>query len=109
MLQPLLYAMAAEQIYRDRTVTSGRLFYATLRGGYRSIDVPLNDNTRAEADRALSAIDNAVQSGRFPAAPRVDACERCDYLVVCGPYEEERVRCKPQAELGTLFQLREVK
>jgi hypothetical protein len=31
----------------------GRLFYATIRGGYRSIYVPLSDRTRDEAARIL--------------------------------------------------------
>jgi CRISPR/Cas system-associated exonuclease Cas4 (RecB family) len=109
VLQPALYALAAEQIYPDRLITGGRLFYATLRGGYHTVDVLLNDHTRAEAGRVLSAIENAMQSGRFPAAPREEACEHCDYLVVCGPYEAERIRRKPRAELEELVQLREVK
>jgi len=107
MLQPLLYALAAEQIYSGRPIEGGRLFYATLRGGYKSINVPLNEDNRAEAHRVLSTINNAVIHGRLPAAPREDACEYCDYLIVCGPYEEERVRRKPQAELSALIQLRE--
>jgi RecB family exonuclease len=109
VLQPSLYALAAEQLFPGRSVVGGRLFYATLRGGYCSIDVPLNDQTRAEADRVLSTIENAVQAGRFPAAPREDVCEYCDYLVVCGPYEVERVRRKPQTDLEPLIQLRRVK
>lgn len=109
VLQPALYALTAEQLFPKAPIDGGRLFYATLRGGYRTIDVPLNDQTRAEADQVLSTIESAVQAGRFPAAPREDACENCDYLAVCGPYEEERVRRKPQAELESLFQLRRVK
>jgi CRISPR/Cas system-associated exonuclease Cas4 (RecB family) len=109
VLQPVLYALASEQLFPGRRIAGGRLFYATLRGGYRTIDVPLNDQTRAEADRVLSTIESAVQAGRFPAAPREDACESCDYLAVCGPYEEERVRRKPQGDLESLIQLRSVK
>ena len=37
VLQPLLYAMAAEQLFPNKTVAGGRLFYATLRGGYESL------------------------------------------------------------------------
>jgi ATP-dependent helicase/nuclease subunit B len=109
VLQPALYALAAEQLFPGRPIAGGRLFYATLRGGYRAIDVPLNDQTRAEADRVLSTVESAVQAGCFPAAPREDACEYCDYLAVCGPYEEERVRRKPQTELESLIQLRSVR
>lgn len=109
VLQPLLYALAAERLFPGKRVDGGRLFYATLRGGYRSIFVPLTDRTRDEADRILSTIDNALAVGRLPAAPREDGCKHCDYLVVCGPYEEERVRRKPGGELDALVQMREVK
>ena len=47
-----------------------------------------------------------------PAAPgrrgRYSACDFCDSRVVCGPYEEERVARKPQAELDALKALREL-
>ena len=109
MLQPLLYALAAEQLYPGTKVGGGHLFYATVRGGYRSIWMPLSDGTRDEAERILSTIDTAIVNGVLPAAPREDACGRCDYAVVCGPYEEERVRRKPPGELQPLVELREVK
>ena len=109
VLQPLLYALAAEQLYPGTKVGGGRLFYATVRGGYRSIWMTLSDGTREEAERVLSTIDTAIANGVLPAAPREDACGRCDYAVVCGPYEEERVLRKPPGELQPLLQLREVK
>jgi RecB family exonuclease len=109
VLQPLLYALAAEQLYPGTKVGGGRLFYATIRGGYRSIWMPLSDRTRNEAERVLATIDTAITNGFLPAAPREDACGRCDCGVVCGPYEEERVLRKPPGELQPLVQLREVK
>jgi RecB family exonuclease len=109
ILQPLLYALAAEQLYAGKTIGGGRLFYATIRGGYRSIYIPLSDRTRQEADRVLATIDTALANGVLPAAPREDACRHCDHAVVCGPYEEERVLRKPAGELQALVQLREVK
>jgi ATP-dependent helicase/nuclease subunit B len=42
VLQPLLYALAAEQLYAGKKVGGGRLFYATIHGGYRSIYMPPN-------------------------------------------------------------------
>jgi hypothetical protein len=42
----------------------------------------------------------------LPAAPSERQCERCDYLVVCGPGEEQRVRRKPTDALAPLVQLR---
>ncbi len=109
VLHPLLYALAAEQLYAGKEVGGGRLFYATVRGGYRNIYIPLSDRTRDEADRVLATIDTALANGVLPAAPREDACRHCDYEVVCGPYEEERVLRKPPGELQALVQLREVK
>jgi RecB family exonuclease len=109
VLQPLLYALAAQQLYPGTNIGGGRLFYATIRGGYRSIYMPLTDHTREDAARVLATIDTAIANGVLPAAPREDACGGCDYGVVCGPYEEERVLRKPPGELQPLVQLREVK
>lgn len=109
VLQPLLYAMAAEQLYSGKTVVEGRLFYATLRGGYESIRFRLDDRGRAEIGQVLATIDNALNRGVLLAAPRQGACERCDYITVCGPYEEERVGRKPPERLESLVQLRGVK
>ena len=48
----------------------------------------------------------AMRDGFLPAAPRKDGCKRCDYLPVCGPYEEERVTEKSQPELRELKEMR---
>ena len=47
-----------------------------------------------------------MRDGFLPAAPRKDGCKHCEYLPVCGPYEEERVAEKSQAELKELKELR---
>jgi RecB family exonuclease len=109
VLQPLLYAMAAEQLYPGKTVVGGQLFFATLRGGYRTVPITLDDATRAEAGRVLSTIDGELKRGFLPASPREKACENCDYLVVCGPYEEERAQRKPVDKIRALVQMRGVK
>jgi RecB family exonuclease len=109
VLQPLLYAMAAEQLYSGKSVEGGQLFFATLRGGYGSVVIRLDDRGRAEAGQVLATIDNALNRGVLLAAPREGACETCDYRVVCGPYEEERVGRKPPDRLEPLVQLRGVK
>ena len=54
----------------------------------------------------LTIIDGAIRDGFLPAAPRRDACKGCDYLPVCGPYEEERMAAKSQDRLGRLKELR---
>jgi ATP-dependent helicase/nuclease subunit B len=105
VLQPILYAQAAEAVL-GKTADSARLFYCTERGGYRSIDVPINDEARGALTQVVGAIDAAITTGFLPAAPREGACAWCDYRVVCGPYEEIRVRRKPKDRLSSLDQLR---
>jgi ATP-dependent helicase/nuclease subunit B len=105
VLQPALYALAAEKILGE-TVTSGRLYYSTIAQNYAAVDVALNDWTRRRAGQVLHTIDDAIRDGFLPAAPRKDGCKGCEYLPVCGPYEEERVREKSQPELKTLKELR---
>jgi len=104
-LQPALYALAAEQMLAE-PIQSGRLYYSTVSQNYTSIDVPLNEWTRRRAAQVLTMIDGAIRDGFLPAAPRRDGCKGCEYLPVCGPYEEERVAAKSQAELGRLKELR---
>ena len=105
VLQPALYALAAEQLLNER-VNLGRLSYSTIAQNYLTIDVPLHDWARQRAHQALRVIDQAVKEGRLPAAPRKDGCRRCEYLPVCGPYEEDRVKEKSQPELKPLKELR---
>jgi CRISPR/Cas system-associated exonuclease Cas4 (RecB family) len=104
-LQPVLYALAAEQAL-GQAVAYGRLSYATLRQNYRAVEIPISQLSRQRALQALKTIDEAVRIGFLPAAPREDACKRCDYLPVCGPYEAERVAKKSQGDLRALADLR---
>jgi len=104
-LQPALYALAAEQ-FLGEGVSCGRLSYATIAQNYSVIDVPMNEWVRQRARKALEIIDAALHDGFLPAAPKEKACEHCDYLPVCGPYEEERVAFKSPTELRTLKDLR---
>jgi ATP-dependent helicase/nuclease subunit B len=105
VLQPVLYAQAAEAVL-VRPAESARLFYCTERGGYRSVDVPFNDESRSALDRVIQSIDESLAQGFLPAAPREGACKWCDYKIVCGPYEETRVRRKPKDRLASLEQIR---
>jgi CRISPR/Cas system-associated exonuclease Cas4 (RecB family) len=105
-LQPMLYALAAEQMM-GAPVSLGRLYYSTVAQNYQTVDVPVNDWTRKRTEQVLHIIDNAVRDGFLPAAPRKDACKGCEYLPVCGPYEEERVKeHKSPVELKALRELR---
>jgi len=106
ILQPMLYALAAERML-GAPVSFGRLFYSTIVQNYAVVDVPVNDWTRRRAAHVLQIIGDAVSNGFLPAAPRKDGCKGCDYLPVCGPYEEERAaKHKSQAELKELKELR---
>src|SRR5262249_42259448 len=107
VLQPLLYAQAAEAIL-GKIAKESRLFYCTENGGYQITTVPIDDEARATIRKAMALIDQSIASGFLPAAPRKDACLYCDYHAVCGPYEELRVRRKPKANLASLNELREM-
>ncbi|HTU48500.1 MAG TPA: PD-(D/E)XK nuclease family protein [Bryobacteraceae bacterium] len=108
VLQPALYGMAAEELLRERVV-SGRLFFSTLKQNYDAIDVALDENTRRRAGQVLQTIDKAVRDGFLPAAPRKDGCKGCEYLPVCGPYEEDRIAAKSQPELKPLKEVRSLR
>jgi CRISPR/Cas system-associated exonuclease Cas4 (RecB family) len=93
VLQPLLYALAAEQRV-GATVDCGRLFYCTQRGNYQAVEVELSAENRRQVFRVLETIDRAVAAGDLPAAPAQNACGLCDYRSVCGPHEQMRWRRK---------------
>src|SRR5262249_25066684 len=105
VLQPALYALAAEKLLGE-PVAFGRLYYSTIAQNYSSVDVPIQDWSRRRTEQVLHVIDDAIRRGFLPAAPRKDACRRCEYLPVCGPYEEERVAEKSAPELRPLKELR---
>jgi RecB family exonuclease len=105
VLQPLLYALAAEWLL-DQPVATTRLFYSTLRANYREITIAAHEPNRRRLAQVLKTIDAAIYQGFLPAAPREDACRLCDYRSVCGPYEEERAGRKAQEELRPLKEVR---
>ena len=88
-LQPLLYSLAAEKILGER-VESGRLFFASQRGGYHQMSIQVNDRARQFLARLLQNIDASICSGFLPPVPEREGCSFCDYRLVCGPYEELR-------------------
>ncbi|MEE8523219.1 MAG: PD-(D/E)XK nuclease family protein [Thermoanaerobaculia bacterium] len=104
-LQPILYALAAENLL-GAPVEAGRLFFCTRRGGYQVVEVPVDDANREAAALVLEVVDRGLRDGFLPAAPRDGACEFCDYHSVCGPREELRIRRKHPQRLQLLGQLR---
>ncbi len=105
-LQPVLYGLAAEQLWNTRA-ESGRLFFCTQRGAFTEVEIALSEGTRDRFRRALAVIDWSIETGFLPAAPQTDACDHCDYRPVCGPYELQRVqKFKSQDELEPLLDIR---
>ncbi|HVH07297.1 MAG TPA: PD-(D/E)XK nuclease family protein, partial [Myxococcota bacterium] len=106
-LQPVLYALAVEEILKKR-VSSGRLYYCTADGGFGERDIPLDDLSRDAARNAIGVIARALKEGFLPAAPGVDGCRWCDYRPVCGPHEPVRTARKSQERLEDLESLRSI-
>jgi ATP-dependent helicase/nuclease subunit B len=109
VLQPLLYALALEQLFPGYKVQAGRLYFTTADAGFAEHEVPLNDHTRVVARDFAESVDALVTQGFLPAAPALKECERCAYQAVCGPYEELRVAQVKRGELqrlSPLFHLR---
>jgi len=112
-LQPVLYALAAERILGAR-VGSGRLYYCTAAGNYEERVVPLDGAARAAIGGLAQTVGAALENAFMPAAPGDGECEYCDYRLVCGPYEQIRVRLKSEtagvrARLTGLARLREMR
>ncbi len=105
ILQPVIYALAAEQMLRE-PVETGRLYYCTAAGGYEDRSVTIDEESRASLREFASILSVALASGFFPAAPEAGECQWCDYRRVCGPYEERRASLKPEGRLKDLRKLR---
>jgi ATP-dependent helicase/nuclease subunit B len=118
-LQPLLYALALEQLFPTQKVASGRLYYCTSRGDYQSHEVPLDESTRTLGRTVVASMDRMLAAGFLPASPAQlpedrerNECERCSYRAVCGPYELERssvIKQRDHGRLDALFRLRSLK
>jgi len=104
-LQPLLYALASEKLLKG-VIESGRLYYCTADGGYEERIVRLDEENRNILNSVLSNIRQSLIDGFLPAAPDKDACKWCDFLAVCGSFEEGRVKLKPRDRLVQIKALR---
>ena len=105
-LQPVLYALAAEKLFEDDKVSEGRLYFCTSTGQFSEQAVALDQRARDAAGDVAAVIGHAIERPFLPAAPEEGQCGRCDYRVVCGPYEEIRSARKPQGDLDMLRALR---
>ena len=106
ILQPVLYALVLEDLLPGAKVESGRLYYCTSTGDFEDRTIALDGEARAGALSVAEVIGQAIDEGFLPAAPADGACLWCDYKVVCGPYEEQRVKGKRQDKLKPLVLLR---
>jgi ATP-dependent helicase/DNAse subunit B len=104
-LQPVLYALVAEALFQ-KPVASGRLYYCTAGGEFAERSIALDDDSRTSARTVLEVIGRAIEQGFLPAMPLKDACDGCDYRIVCGPHERIRVSRKRSERLADLAALR---
>jgi ATP-dependent helicase/DNAse subunit B len=108
-LQPVLYGLAVETAFNER-VTEGRLSFCTAAGGFSERIVPIDDVARKYSLMLLNTIDRAVEEVFLVPAPKPNACNRCKFITVCGPYEEIRISSKTdQARLKHLHSLRKLR
>ncbi len=106
ILQPVVYGLALAELFRDREVVAGRLYYCTDRGGFHAYEVAIDERAQAAMKLVAEAVGEALTQGFFPAAPQDGACTYCDYQAVCGPYEELRTRRKDKRRIAKLTELR---
>jgi ATP-dependent helicase/DNAse subunit B len=105
-LQPVIYSLAIEAA-TSCTVESGRFSYCTTAGGFTEHSVPINEGTRRMGIEVLEIVDRAVELGMLAPAPAERACAMCDFLPVCGPDQQRRVRRKSRGLLRDLIELRD--
>lgn len=106
VLQPALYARALQELFPERAVLGGRLYYCTSRAGFAERSVPLDATTRAAVELLARTLGFHLEHAFFPAVPAAGECERCEYRPVCGPAEEGRIARKDMRGLGPLRNLR---
>jgi RecB family exonuclease len=105
ILQPVIYAEALERLTSE-TVTEALLSFSTIKGGYRTLQIPITEESKRRATKVLELADDMVSRAFLPAAPRGDACKNCEYISVCGPYEAQRLKQKDATEIQALTELR---
>lgn len=105
-LQPALYGLALRVLFPESDIDSGRLYFCTTRGGFDTRTVPIDAAVEGAVARLADTLDVALEEGFLPAAPADKACDHCDYRVVCGPYEAQRVQRKRPDRLRPLLTLR---
>jgi hypothetical protein len=62
--------------------------------------------SRRRGLEVIELIDRAIARGFLPPAPRAKACPTCDFRLVCGSLEEQRIARKDSRALEDLSKLR---
>jgi CRISPR/Cas system-associated exonuclease Cas4 (RecB family) len=99
--------LAAQNLLKKQ-VESGRLYYCTADGGYEERSVALNEPNLQILNSVLIAIRQGLADAFLPAAPEKGGCAWCDFLAVCGGFEEVRTRLKPADRLVQLKGVRDL-
>jgi len=109
-LQPVIYGMVVEQVFRQ-TVSQSRLYFSTTVGGFTEHQVSLRDEAKRAGIEVLEIVDRAIDAAQLPVAPRDGACAWCDFRAICGPLEERRFRQKAKEPdiVGDLIELRSLR
>ena len=108
VLQPVVYGLALKALFPEETVYSGRLFFCTTAGQFTPYEIPLMGDAPKRGIEVLEVIDRAVENGMLAAKPAHEACEWCDFQVVCGSQEPRRTRRKDPKLFADLDALRKM-
>ncbi len=108
VLQPVVYGLALKALFPHETVFSGRLFYCTAAGGFQPYEIPLMGDAPARGIEVLDIVDRAIENGLLAARPAAEACEWCDFKVVCGSDEVRRTKRKDATKFADLDALRKM-
>jgi ATP-dependent helicase/nuclease subunit B len=106
VLQPAFYSLALTALFPDAQVVGTRLYYCSQAGQFTEVDFPADDASARSADAVVDVLRSLLAANAFVAAPADKACTYCDYRMVCGPHEEQRVARKASAHLKSLVALR---
>lgn len=108
VLQPVVYGLALTALFPEETVFSGRLFYCTTAGGFTPYEIPLMGDAPKRGLEVLEIVDRAIDQGVLAAKPAHEACDWCDFQVVCGSQEPRRTRRKDPKLFADLDALRKL-
>jgi ATP-dependent helicase/nuclease subunit B len=108
VLQPVIYGLALKALFPEETVFSGRLFFCTTAGGFEPYEIPLMGEAPKRGIEVLEIVDRAIEHGLLAAKPAKDACQWCDFQLVCGRDEERRTRRKDAKLFADLDVLRKM-